>query len=133
VGAPELEQAGDHGVELGYRHGVLEQEIGHDKRERFRGWEDVQQGHGRRDVAHDPGRELGFGNKHRHGKDDAEKGEGIEGQNELAEEKEKKYEVELLPESDLQQKKKRNERLAVSPSIKKRFKIFRKANMLTYC
>jgi len=48
--------------------------------------QDVHDGHEPWDVADDPERQLGLGYKHGDGEDDAEEGEGVEGEDHLAQE-----------------------------------------------
>jgi hypothetical protein len=78
VGAAELEQPGDHGVELGHRHGVVEEEVRDDEREGSGRREDVQERHQGWDVADDPVGELSFRHEHCHREEDAEEREGAE-------------------------------------------------------
>lgn len=73
-----MEEARDHGIEFGDGHGVLKQEVRDYERKGARGRQDVEEGHGSRDVADDPGWELRFWDEHRHWEDDAEEGERVE-------------------------------------------------------
>ena len=69
------------------------------------GWQHVHDRHGGGDVAHHPEGEGGLWHKHGEGEHDAEEGEGVEGENHLAEEEEEEDEVELLPPRNLGRKK----------------------------
>jgi len=101
VGAPQLEQPGHHGVELGDGHGVLEEEVGDDERERLGRRHDVEERHENRDVADDPDGQLRLRHEHGERQDHAEEREGVEGQHQLAQQEEEHHQVRLLPERDL--------------------------------
>ncbi|WVZ94312.1 hypothetical protein U9M48_040218 [Paspalum notatum var. saurae] len=96
VGAPQLEQPGHHGVELGDGHGVLEEEVGDDEGERLGRRQDVEDGHEHRDVADDPDGQLRLRHEHGQRQDHAEEREGVEGQHQLPQQEEEHHQ-EYVP------------------------------------
>lgn len=102
VGAPQLEEAGDHGVELGDGHGVLEEEVRDDEGERLGRRQDVEHRHDHRHVADHPDRQLRLRHEHGQRQDHAEERERVEWQDQLPQQEEQHNQVRLLPRRDLQ-------------------------------